>query len=358
MFAGEAFLDVGLDMDAIDALDAPFLLDDDFSENLQFSENPPLRATLSDLIEAPAEHPPLRTTLSDLIATPVMLNLSQPQQQFNYIPHTHQPHQFNVTEQSYSEGNCHALFQTADDYSSDSSGRSPYSTSSQSPPSLKLEPPMTAIPPIMDTSRRKRKTAKEIAAMSAEERQQDKQIRNKVSANKYRKKRKLLVDKLEDQLTDLSSTVDTQKAQITSLESENKVLREQLGFIKSLLWSQKTGTLPTSQVQVNMTNSFPPIPQATGVFFCLFACVMVVVPSWSHEPHHPKTFARAGRVLLNVDHHEPSMFSLSFVTMSTCVAFVVLLLTLAKAFPKPLFSQRIESLTNQVDRFVRGLVFH
>ncbi|GAB5358636.1 hypothetical protein AAMO2058_000475700 [Amorphochlora amoebiformis] len=71
-----------------------------------------------------------------------------------------------------------------------------------------------------------------------------KRERNKISATKYRQKKKKYVSELESQCHNLTSTVESLKTTITALQSENKLLKEQMGFLKDLL--QNRNTAPSS----------------------------------------------------------------------------------------------------------------
>mmetsp|Transcript_20084 Transcript_20084/g.28278 ORF Transcript_20084/g.28278 Transcript_20084/m.28278 type:complete len:313 (+) Transcript_20084:152-1090(+) len=68
-----------------------------------------------------------------------------------------------------------------------------------------------------------------------------KRERNKISATKYRQKKKLYVTELENKCTTLIRNVETLKTAVTSLQSENKLLKEQMGFLKQLLQQRSNG---------------------------------------------------------------------------------------------------------------------
>lgn len=62
-----------------------------------------------------------------------------------------------------------------------------------------------------------------------------KRERNKISASKYRKRRKMYVDSLEAKLQALERKCAQQNDLITSLQSENKVMKEQVSFLQGLV---------------------------------------------------------------------------------------------------------------------------
>jgi len=62
-----------------------------------------------------------------------------------------------------------------------------------------------------------------------------KRERNKISASKYRKRRKMYLDSLEAKLQALERKCAQQNDVITSLQSENKVMKEQVSFLQGLV---------------------------------------------------------------------------------------------------------------------------
>jgi len=68
-----------------------------------------------------------------------------------------------------------------------------------------------------------------------------KRERNKISATKYRQKKKLYVSELESKCNTLTGTVETLKSAVAALQSENKLLKEQMTFLKQLLQQRNGG---------------------------------------------------------------------------------------------------------------------
>lgn len=62
-----------------------------------------------------------------------------------------------------------------------------------------------------------------------------KRERNKLSASKYRKRRKIYLESLEGKVDDLNSTVKKQNGRISALDTENQVLRKKLSMLKELI---------------------------------------------------------------------------------------------------------------------------
>lgn len=165
--------------------------------------------------------------------------------------------------------------------------------------------------------KRKRKTAAEMAAMTPEELKAERKKKNNQSATKYRKKRKMVMDTLQSQIDELVGTVTSQKSTISSLESENKVLREQLDNAMKLLFNRQSAgssteallptaaTMPTLPVDA-ASNS--PFSQTAGVFFALFAFVLFF--PWSVAQPAVQT---KSRVLLSAEC--PCWIQLSFASM-------------------------------------------
>mmetsp|Transcript_2937 Transcript_2937/g.4317 ORF Transcript_2937/g.4317 Transcript_2937/m.4317 type:complete len:281 (-) Transcript_2937:74-916(-) len=91
-----------------------------------------------------------------------------------------------------------------------------------------------------------------------------KRERNKISATKYRNKRKMYVQQLESKCQNLTSTVESLKASVAALQAQNKLLKDQMGFLKQLLQqskaSQQVNTSSISRTQpVNNNNTFTPM---------------------------------------------------------------------------------------------------
>mmetsp|Transcript_16390 Transcript_16390/g.40403 ORF Transcript_16390/g.40403 Transcript_16390/m.40403 type:complete len:337 (-) Transcript_16390:270-1280(-) len=87
-----------------------------------------------------------------------------------------------------------------------------------------------------------------------------KKERNKISATKYRQKKKMYMTELENKCKQLSSTVDALRQAMTALQSENKLLKEQLGFLKGLIEQKGPSKVQESKMEQhkeqNYRNSF------------------------------------------------------------------------------------------------------
>ncbi len=71
-----------------------------------------------------------------------------------------------------------------------------------------------------------------------------KRERNKISASKYRKRRKVYMKDLEQRLGSLDETVEQQRNEISVLSTENSVLRRQLSMLQKLVKGVQLPFLP------------------------------------------------------------------------------------------------------------------
>ena len=95
-----------------------------------------------------------------------------------------------------------------------------------------------------------------------------KKERNRVSASKYRNKRKLHLESLEVKVQELSENVSQKESKIAALESENQLLKEQLGFLQQFL--------------KNLSSN--PKAAFAGVALALFGFFILTSPSFSLFP--------------------------------------------------------------------------
>lgn len=227
--------------------------------------------------------------------------------------------------------------------------------------------------PVPKRARRKRRSGAEIAAMTKEERKKDRQERQENASKKHRKKRKLQVEGMENEIKVMTNACEVitsvcgnQKQKIASLEGENKALRARLNYFKSLLWNGGQAVPPSTNTPVlpltapsapssafpsnnfpslpnnnkfNHNSSFTPIPtfsatfsaspQHTGVFFAMFAFVVMFAP-WS--PTGLDAFPQqglqtsSGRVLLSTSqssHFLPMLLAGSRIFLSTLLLMVL-----------------------------------
>lgn len=103
----------------------------------------------------------------------------------------------------------------------------------------------------------------------------DKKERNKLSAAKYRKRRKMYIGKLEQVNNNLQSTVDKQKATISDLSEENTTLKNQLAFFKKL-FAQSNSSLSDAAARLSPTSA----KQAGAFLFVLFSMFLFTTPFW------------------------------------------------------------------------------
>jgi uncharacterized coiled-coil protein SlyX len=101
-----------------------------------------------------------------------------------------------------------------------------------------------------------------------------KRERNKQSAAKYRKRRKMYVVELEAKVAQLEARVSEQTSSLTGLQSENKAMKEQVTFLKKML---------------NIRNELPavlPSAKKGAVVFALFSFFLLTAcPLWElREP--------------------------------------------------------------------------
>jgi len=176
-------------------------------------------------------------------------------------------------------------------------------------------PPLSArIPPADPTDqpqkKKSRKSSTRINDSSIDTSGLSKKERNKLSAAKYRAKKKNYVAELEDKMKQLEQTIQQQNSLLSSLSAENKLLREHVAQLQQTLGVTVT---PDS----NLTSSSRPSPSAssfgvqqTMVLFALFSCLLLFAPpEWgvgldltpSPLEHHIPTRHGGGRNILSVD---------------------------------------------------------
>lgn len=114
-----------------------------------------------------------------------------------------------------------------------------------------------------------------------------KKERNRISAARYRKRRKNYVGQLEEKASALENTVSAHATTISALQTENGVLREQVAFLKKLL-GQAAG--PDAGLSVSTGAK-----RAGVVMFVLFTCFLFTAPG-AHEPD--KVRVAGGRQIL------------------------------------------------------------
>jgi len=138
-----------------------------------------------------------------------------------------------------------------------------------------------------------------------------KRERNKVSAAKYRHRRKVYVDGLEDHVKQLNEKLEAQSKVITALKTENQMLKEQTNYLKKLVESlsiAKTSMQSMSPFNlVKPENSFGKAvkPMGAGLFLLAICCLVF---SFSFQPDNGPMSSlpvrSASRTLL---HHEDTL---------------------------------------------------
>jgi len=108
-----------------------------------------------------------------------------------------------------------------------------------------------------------------------------KRERNKVSAAKYRQRRKVYIDGLEDQLRQLNEKLEAQSKMITALKTENQMLKEHTNYLKKLVESLS--------IAKNSVQSMSPLnfikgensigkavkPMGAGLFLLAICCLVI-----------------------------------------------------------------------------------
>jgi len=104
-----------------------------------------------------------------------------------------------------------------------------------------------------------------------------KRERNKVSAAKYRQRRKVYIDGLEDHVRQLNEKLETQSKVITALKTENQMLKEQNSYLKKLVESLSASMQSISPFNlVKGENSFGKAvkPMGAGLFLLAICCLV------------------------------------------------------------------------------------
>jgi cell division protein FtsB len=115
-----------------------------------------------------------------------------------------------------------------------------------------------------------------------------KRERNKVSAAKYRQRRKVYIDGLEDHVRQLNEKLEAQSKTIASLKTENQMLKDQLSYLKKLVDSFRCGKTPVQSVppinrSTKIENTFGHAmkPMGAGLFLLAICCLVFSFQSFS-----------------------------------------------------------------------------
>jgi hypothetical protein len=147
-----------------------------------------------------------------------------------------------------------------------------------------LDTKMSVVDMSQESQGRKRRKAR--ARPERELTQDEKRQRNKQSAAKYRQKKKTYVGDLEGQVKDLSQTLQYQNQTISSLQTENRVLKDQLSYLKSLVDTLGLGGM----LQLDLPKAVP-----TVAMFSIFTVLLVIYQS----PLLPPATGTNGRKILS-----------------------------------------------------------
>eukprot|EP00164_Ancoracysta_twista_P000350 GFYU01000477.1.p1 GENE.GFYU01000477.1~~GFYU01000477.1.p1 ORF type:complete len:355 (-),score=107.78 GFYU01000477.1:196-1260(-) len=177
-----------------------------------------------------------------------------------------------------------------------------------------------------------------------EDRKKRRLQKNRIAAQQSRQKKKEYVTELEAKVRQLSREVSDLTTQLTTMNAENHVLKNSVGFLQTMLQGgslaaplQKLGKLAPAPISV--------APKAPGVLFAVVLSVGMMFSGLSPAENaflpttagHNDTFSKAGsRVLLNLDtiDQEPlfSRLTASAVHSGLPATFAAWLLCVAGAF--------------------------
>jgi len=111
-----------------------------------------------------------------------------------------------------------------------------------------------------------------------------KRERNKVSAAKYRQRRKVYIDGLEEHVRQLNEQISAQNKTIETLKTENQMLKDQTSYLKKLVDSFRRGKTPVmSAPPINRTvkvessfipQNLPIKPVGAGLFLLVICCLI------------------------------------------------------------------------------------
>lgn len=141
----------------------------------------------------------------------------------------------------------------------------------------------------------------------------DKRERNKLSASMYRKRRKVYLDSLEGKVGELDQTIAKQSETIARQAHENKVLKEQLSFLKKMMAGIKNPLGSSSSAAAAAAEEHQPsnihtgarrtMSNSAGAFLFVVAacCLLVFCGSPDSDSSDLAPIGRRGRTLLSVD---------------------------------------------------------
>jgi len=138
-----------------------------------------------------------------------------------------------------------------------------------------------------------------------------KRERNKVSAAKYRQRRKVYIDGLEDHVKQLNEKLEAQSKVITTLKTENQMLKEQNNYLKKLVESLSIAKTSIQSISpfnlVKPENSLGKAvkPMGAGLFLLAICCLVFSFSFQSDNgPMSSLPVRSASRTLL---HHEDTL---------------------------------------------------
>lgn len=174
-------------------------------------------------------------------------------------------------------------------------------------------------PPVRKRKGKKRRHAQLAKSLFPPEEAEDishlpKRDRNKISAAKYRKRRKIYVKNLESKVEELADEKEDLEQEVETLDQQNRALREQLAFFKRLY------DMAGSTTRKN-------VPKAAGVvMFVLFSFFLLVPPSlmssgpqdqlYRPGPDDVVGLGRQGRFLMMLEEEDDDVSSTSYSSKS------------------------------------------
>jgi len=144
-----------------------------------------------------------------------------------------------------------------------------------------------------------------------------------MSAAKYRQKRKIYVDGLEDHVRKLNEQLDAHSKTITSLKTENQMLKDQVTYLKKLVDSFRGGKTPVQSISpinrsIKMDSFGKAIkPMGAGLFLLAICLVFSLQPDKGINSMSLPVRSASRTLLHHIDDHNDSIPFLSVPTDST-----------------------------------------
>jgi len=136
---------------------------------------------------------------------------------------------------------------------------------SQERPATKRKAPKTESKPSVRESKDSNDDDEDDASVKS------KRERNKLSASKYRKRRKMLMKNLEESVSEMKEKLGEESRKLAAASSENQMLKKQLDFLKNFMRTRKLD-IPKDFMNISSKNVAAP---AGLVLFALFSFVLL-----------------------------------------------------------------------------------